>query len=86
MPATVVGMNKPKKRGPGRPRKGEEMPVTEEPAKASFQFDDGRLLRALDIYARRTKRSRNKAVNVLLEEAMQREGLWPPADRKGGNR
>ena len=55
------------------------------PAAASFRFEDSRLLNALDVYAKRTRRSRNKAVEVLLEEAMRQEGLWPPPEAEGGD-
>jgi hypothetical protein len=30
-------------------------------------------------YAEQTRRSRNLAIAVILEEAMQKAGLWPPS-------
>ncbi len=51
-----------------------EMP----PDSLLVRLPDSRLAVVLDEYARRTRRSRNLAIVVLLEEAMQREGLWPP--------
>jgi hypothetical protein len=49
-------------------------------ASTPFRPDDPRLLDALDVYAQRIRRSRNMAMNLLLEAAMEQEGLWPPAD------
>jgi hypothetical protein len=65
------------------------MPTLEDmPTTTPFRPEDKRLLLALDIYAKRIRRSRNMAMNLLLEEAMQREGLWPPPEgkEKGGAR
>ena len=45
-----------------------------------FRPEDMRLLDALDVYAKRIRRSRNMAINLLLEAAMEKEGLWPPAE------
>jgi hypothetical protein len=52
------------------------------PAPATFplRLPDGRLADALDEHARRSKRSRNMAIVVILEDAMRAEGLWPPAE------
>jgi hypothetical protein len=36
------------------------------------------LVEALDQHAQRTRRSRNVAIILLLEEAMQKQGLWSP--------
>lgn len=56
------------------------MQTTEEaPASSvSFRPEDPRLFKALDVYAKRMHRSRNMVMYLLLLEAMQREGLWPP--------
>jgi hypothetical protein len=78
-------MSAPKKRKPGRPRKGEAVTGPEQrPTTTPFRPEDNRLFDALDAYAKRIRRSRNMAINLLLEEAMEREGLWPPPETKGG--
>ncbi len=51
---------------------------TPEPGRTPLRVDDKRLFDSLDAYARRLRRSRNMAIQLLLEEAMTREGLWPP--------
>jgi hypothetical protein len=45
-----------------------------------FRPEDVRLFDALDAYAKSIRRSRNMAMNLLLEAAMEKEGLWPPAE------
>lgn len=49
-------------------------------ATTPFRPPDARLIVQLDEYARRIRRSRNMAMVILLEEALGREGLWPPPD------
>ncbi len=74
----------PRSQGRAKDPKPEELPVeavAEKKATSTpFRPDDPRLLDVLDVYAKRIRRSRNMAINLLLEEAMQREGLWPPAE------
>jgi hypothetical protein len=43
-----------------------------------FRVDDPRLVEALDRYADSTRRSRNMAIIVLLEQALTEAGFWPP--------
>lgn len=43
------------------------------------RLPDPSLALVLEEYARRTRRSRNLAIVVLLEDAMRQAGLWPPA-------
>lgn len=59
-------------------------PLPEE-GQTPLRVPDVRLLEALDVYAKRVKRSRNMAIVFLLEQAMTAEQLWPPppADAKG---
>jgi hypothetical protein len=52
----------------------------------SLRIEDARLIEALDAYAAATRRSRNMGIIVLLEEALERAGFWPPGakGKKGG--
>lgn len=43
-----------------------------------FRPDDPRLVAALDAYAKSIRRSRNMAINLLLEKGLEAEGFWPP--------
>lgn len=43
-----------------------------------FRVGDEQLVAAIETYADRTRRSRNMAIVLLLEEALARHGLWPP--------
>lgn len=43
-----------------------------------FRADDPRLIAALDDYAESIRRSRNMAINLLLEEILKEKGFWPP--------
>jgi hypothetical protein len=40
---------------------------------------DPSLVEALDQHAKRNRRSRNVSIILLLEEAMQKQGLWKPS-------
>jgi hypothetical protein len=76
-------MSKQPKR-PAKAQKPQEPPVEAVPEKRAtatpFRPEDPRLLDALEVYAARIRRSRNMAINLLLEDAMTKEGLWPPAE------
>lgn len=48
------------------------------PGRTPLRVDDARLLDALDTFAKRQRRSRNMALQIILEEKMEAEGLWPP--------
>lgn len=64
-------------------KKRGKKPVTDDRHKGlqvPFRVDDPRLVAALDKYADRTRRSRNMAIIVLLEDALRAENLWPPVD------
>jgi hypothetical protein len=43
-----------------------------------FRPDDLRLVAALDAYADSIRRSRNMAINLLLEKGLEEAGFWPP--------
>jgi hypothetical protein len=58
-----------KKKPAGDAHKGIQVP---------FRVGDERLIAALEVYAQRTRRSRNMTIVLLLEEALTRHGLWPP--------
>jgi hypothetical protein len=45
-----------------------------------FRADDARLIEALDAYADSVRRSRNMAINLLLEEILTQHGFWPPEE------
>jgi len=45
-----------------------------------FRPDDPRLVDALNRYADQIRRSRNMAIVLLLEEALEEKGLWPPKE------
>lgn len=50
----------------------------------NFRVYDQRLLDAIELYAKRSRRERNMAITLLVEAALQQEGLWPPpADPEG---
>jgi hypothetical protein len=49
-------------------------------AQVPFRVDDPRLVEALDRYADSTRRSRNMAIIVLLEQALTVAGFWPPEE------
>lgn len=59
-------------------KKPKPSPIVPVATQHSLRVDDGRLLEALDVYAKRIRRSRNMAIQLLLEKAMEQEGLWPP--------
>jgi hypothetical protein len=48
--------------------------------KVLFRADNPRLIDALDTYADSVRRSRNMAINILLEEALTKHGFWPPPE------
>jgi hypothetical protein len=78
-----MSTKKPTSKGKRPSRKKEpKVQATQERKAASTPFrpEDPRLLDALDAYAKRIRRSRNMAINLLLEAAMENEGLWPPAE------
>jgi hypothetical protein len=84
----MPGMSKKKPTSKGRKpthKKEPNVQATQERKAASTPFrpEDPRLLDALDVYAKRIRRSRNMAINLLLEEAMEREKLWPPPEAEG---
>jgi hypothetical protein len=86
----MPGMSKKKPQRPRKPtaRKEQDVEAVQDPETEAipvrktlstpFRPDDPRLLDVLDVYAQRIRRSRNMAMNLLLEAAMEREGLWPP--------
>ncbi len=43
-----------------------------------FRVDDPRLVEALDDYAESIRRSRNMTIILLLEQALETVGYWPP--------
>jgi hypothetical protein len=47
---------------------------------------DPALVGALDQQAKRTRRSRNQLIILVLEEAMHNAGLWSPPDTKAQHR
>jgi hypothetical protein len=60
------------------------VPATESPPEADvtsvlFRAEHPQLVRAIDAYAKANRRSRNMAMNLLLEEALTSHDLWPPA-------
>ena len=65
----VMAKKKPSEEQQPDPHKGVQTP---------FRAVDGRLLDALDGYAKSIRRSRNMAINLLLEEILQQKGFWPP--------
>jgi hypothetical protein len=52
--------------------------MSKKDGKVLFRADDARLIEALDAYADSVRRSRNMAINILLEEALASHGFWPP--------
>ena len=46
-------------------------------AQTPFRAVDAQLLVALQAYAKSVRRSRNMAMNILLEEILQAKGFWP---------
>lgn len=62
-------MAKKRNQQPNDPHKGTQV---------NLRVIDPRLLRALDAYRHRVRRSRNMAINLLLEQALTQEGFWPP--------
>ncbi len=64
-----------------RKKKSVEPEPEQEPERkvqTPFRPDDARLLDALDAFAHDTRRSRNMAMVVLIEEALKAAGYWPP--------
>lgn len=49
----------------------------------TFRPDNPALASALDRLAGREHRSRSNMIDVMLQERLEREGLWPPADDHG---
>jgi hypothetical protein len=45
-----------------------------------LRVEDKRILDALTVLSKRQRRSRNVAIQIILEEALKHEELWPPAD------
>jgi hypothetical protein len=70
----MLGMKEKKKSVPSGDKQAE-------PTVFPLRLPDSRLADALDEHARRSKRSRNMAIVVILEEAMRSAGLWPPNDQ-----
>lgn len=45
-----------------------------------LRYVDERIPAAIDAYAKSTRRSKNMAMNILLEEGLARAGFWPPKE------
>jgi hypothetical protein len=63
-----------------KPRKTVPLEPAPEPLQFSLRFPDKRLAEAVDEWADRNRAqpSRNRAIIMLLEDAMMAAGLWPP--------
>ena len=55
-------------------------PQEQPPDSILIRLPDPRLAAVLEEYATQTRRSRNLAIVVLLEDAMKEAGLWPPGE------
>jgi len=60
------------------PKKKKPVDDKAPPDRMLVRMDDPRLIAALDAYAEATRRSRNMATIVLLEEGLKLAGFWPP--------
>ncbi len=56
--------------------------VEEKAPQTPFRPDDKRLMDAIDAFAHETRRSRNMAMVILIEDALKALGRWPPPPKK----
>lgn len=55
----------------------------EGPIPIALRISDPSVLAAADKFAKKEGRSRNNALNILLQRALAAEGLWPPSTDAG---
>lgn len=53
-------------------------------APITFRPENPALAEALDSLAAREHRSRSNLIDVIVQERLEREGMWPLAERKRG--
>jgi hypothetical protein len=71
----MLDMADKKKTGRGGDKKSD----AHGPIQVPFRVEDPRLVEALDRYADSIRRSRNMTIVLLLEQALEQAGHWPPA-------
>lgn len=64
----------------GRQRKVKPKAGQSRDKQLNIRVLDERLPAAIQRYAKATRRSANLAMNYLLENALAKEGFWPPAN------
>ena len=72
----MLAVSKKKSTNGQQPKPSQEQP----PDSILIRLPDPRLAAVLEEYAQLTRRSRNLAIVVLLEDAMKEAGLWPPGE------